>query len=539
MKRILALDWDEHEIRYVLARVWRGQVTITDLGSQELVDVSEAGERPRPDVEGSLRALLSDRKFSGACVVIGVESARVELLPLELPPAEDRELPELVLNQVVRQLQQAPEQLVVDFLPLEGNGRSRRKVLAAVLTREELDRIRELLRRMRLRPARIVFRPLAVASLLSRLFPRIPSPSLLINKVGLQADMTVLVDNQPVFFRSVRLPESSPSAQLSRLVLEAERTVTVTAASSLGGEKLARAFVFGLPGEHTDLVERLGEQLSAPVELVDPFQTVRVAAEELPEGASRFSAHVGMILEVATGVRPAVDFLHVRRPPPQIKRSHIVLGIVGAMLLLVAAGLWTFWSRYSEIAQENAALEAELRELTEAANKAARQQRLIRAVADWVGSEIVWLDELADLSLKLPAARHLVVTRLTASSGTRAGGSIFVQGFVRDPRILQHMEYSIRDKFRRVETPRIFERHIGGEITWSFESSVVVSPREPGEYLLAAAGQTPASEGESADALAADVPPQERTSQLAERASPLVDKSSAAATAAVPVQKGQ
>ncbi len=485
MSRILALDWDEQEIRYVLARGWRGRVTVLALGSQTLVDVAQAGEKPRPDVEGSLRALLSDRKFSGARVVIGVESARVELIPLELPPADDRELPQLVLHQVVRQLQQPAENLVVDFLPMEGDGRSRRRVLAAVLSREELERICGLLRRMKLRPSRIVFRPLAVVALLSQLVPRIPSPSLLINKVGHQVDMTVLVDRRPVFFRSIRLPEASLPSQISRMVLEAERTVTVTAASSMGGEKLARVFLFGVPGEHHDLVERLSDQLSAPVELIDPFQCVGLADAALPEGSSRFSAHIGMIVEEAAKIRPAVDFLHVRKPPPELKRSHVLLAAATAVVLLVGAGLWTFWSQYSAIARENTALELELKELTAAANKAAQQQRLIRAVADWVGSEVVWLDELADLSLRLPAPRDLVISRLTASTGGKTGATVFVQGFIRDPRILQQMEYGIRDKFRRIETPRIFEREVAGETIWSFESSIVVAPRQAGEYLLA------------------------------------------------------
>ncbi|MCS7238033.1 MAG: hypothetical protein NZ899_07165 [Thermoguttaceae bacterium] len=506
MSRILALDWDEHEIRYLLATARRGRVSVQAFGSQPLVDISEGGEKPRPDWEGSLRALLSDRQFSGARVVVGIESARVELLTLDLPPAEDHELPELVLLQVVRQLQQPPENLAVDFIPLEGDPRSRRKVLAAVLNREELDRISSLFKRMKLKPARVVFRPLAVASLLKRLVPRLPSPCLVINRIGLQADLTLLVDGRAILFRSIRLPEAPLASQLSRLVLEAERTVMVAATSSLAGEKLAYCYVFGSGEEHGDLAERLAEHLSTPAEVIDPLGAVDVRQVEIPQNLGRFSAHIGMVVDEATGARPEVDFLHVRRPPAKIKRAHVVAAVLGAVAVIAGIGLWSFWSQYSEIASENAALEAELRELNEAVKKAARTGQLVRAVADWVGTEIVWLDELADLSLKLPGARHLVILRLTATTTGKGSGSIFLQGVVRDPRILQQMESGIRDSLRRVETPRIYERELGGEATWSFESSVVVNRREPSQYLLASLGGEQPAEMPQREARAAEKP---------------------------------
>lgn len=489
MARILALDWDEHEIRFLLANARRGKVRLQAVGSQPLVDVSEAGEKPRPDWEGSLRGLLGDPQFSGARVIVGIESARVELLSLELPPAQDHELPELVLLQVVRELQQPPESLVVDFLPLEGDARSRRKVLAAVLSREELERITSLLKRMKLKPARVVFRPLAVASLLKRLVPRLPGTCLVINRIGLQVDLTLLASGRAILFRSVRLPEAPLPNQMSRLVLEAERTVMVAATSALASERVGHCYILGSGEEHGDLAERLAESLSTTAEVIDPLQAVEVGQVELPENAGRFAAHIGMAVDEATGTKPDVDFLHPRRAPAKVKKSHVIVACLGAVAMVIGIGLWSFWSQYAEIAAENAALEAELRTVNETVKKAQRTSQLVRALADWVGNEIVWLDELADLSLKLPAARHLVILRLTATTTGKGTGNIFLQGFVRDPRILQQMEGGIRDSFRRVETPRIYERELGGEATWSFESSVVVTRRQPGQYLLATLGK--------------------------------------------------
>jgi len=487
MRRIVAIDWDHHEIRYVVAAVRGREVTLRAIGSQSLVDIGEGSQAPRPDLEGSLRALLSDPMFSGARLVLAVERSRIELLHLQLPPAEDHELPELVLHQAVRELQQPPDHLVVDFVPLEGDARSRRKVMAAVLLREDLERITSLLRRMKSKLAHMVFRPLVAASLVVRMFPSLREPVLVVNRVGSEADLSVIAESRAIFSRTVRLPEASPGTQLARLVLEADRTVTVAATEYLGPDKVARVFVLGLPGEETPLVERLSEQLGVPVQIVDPFDAVNLDRVTLPENAGRFAVHIGMILDEVWGTRPAMDFLHVRKPPRRLQKSQMIGIAVGVVGLVLGLLFWNFWGQYAEIAEENAALAAELQQLEQAARKAAQQQRLARAVTEWVNSEIVWLDELADLSLRLPSARHLVLSRFTASVGTKSG-SIFLQGYVRDPRILQQMEYSIRDPYRRIQTPRIFEREIGGETTWSFESSVVVTRRQPRDYLLGELG---------------------------------------------------
>ena len=488
MRRIVAIDWDQREIRYVLASVRGREVTVRAIGSQSLVDVGEGSEAPRPDLEGSLRALLSDPMFSGARIILAVERSRIELLHLQLPPATDEELPELVLHQAVRELQQPPENLIVDFVPLEGDTRSRRKVMAAVLLREEFQRIISVLRRMKLKPAHMVFRPLAAASIVVRMFPSLREPVLVVNRVGAEADLSVIAEGRAIFSRTVRLPEASPTTQLARLVLEAERTVTVAATEYVGPDQIARAFVLGLAGEENQLVERLAEQLGVPVQIIDPFNSVNLDQITLPENAGRFAVHIGMILDEVWGARPPIDFLNVRRPPSRLKKSQIIGVGVGILALVSGLLLWNFWRQYSEVAEENAALAAELQQLEQAAKKAAQQGRLVRAVAEWANSEIVWLDELADLSLRLPSARHLVLSRFTASCGTK-GGNIFLQGYVRDPRILQQMEYSIRDPYRRIQTPRIFEREMGGETAWSFESSVVVQRRQPGEYLLSGLGR--------------------------------------------------
>jgi hypothetical protein len=114
------------------------------------------------------------------------------------------------------------------------------------------------------------------------------------------------------------------------------------------------------------------------------------------------------------------------------------------------------------------------------------------AIEEWLMADVVWLDELRDLSLRFPKPRDAVILRMTLSGKPTGGGAIELEGLVRDPSIVGQMESNLRDDYHEVRTKRVQESVQGANHTWKFDSSLVVGSRDKSKYQshLSPAGTT-------------------------------------------------
>jgi hypothetical protein len=474
---MLAVDWDRHEARYVLGTTASGKVKVHAIGSVSLVDVAEGGREPQPDLSGSLAAALAEEKVGRLPALVGVERSSIEILHFTLPPAKDTELPELVAHQAMRESPSIGEHSVVDFVPIHDNPSTPRGVIAAALSPDERERIRRTCEAAGLKPARMLLRPFAAASL----FLRTASPSeetyLLVNRITEEVDLTIVVDGRPVFFRTVRLPEGADPSQLTeRLLMEINRTLAAAPQTHLGGETVECVYLFGRDDDHQDLVARVREDLFLPAKVSNPFEVLRVEEELIPEDSGRFVPLLGMLLDEAAGSH-AVDFLHPREKPKPVSRKRIA-AIVGAVLavavLVVGHQRYSTWA---EIDADCEALREELDELKKATDKADDLGKLVDAVGAWKSSEVVWLDELRDLSLRLPSARNLMLSQMSMRLSPPAGGRVEFEGVMRAPEVLVSLERSVDDEYRDVDSKGVRERMGEKEYTWTFDTSLVVESR--------------------------------------------------------------
>ncbi|MGQ9574183.1 MAG: type IV pilus biogenesis protein PilM [Thermoguttaceae bacterium] len=485
MSKLLALDWDRQEVRCVLAASQAERLQVIAAASAPLVDVAQGAAEARPDVAGSLRAALADLPIGRARTLVGVDRASVELLNLTLPPAKDSELAELVTHQVMRESQLAGEEALLDFVALDDDPSEPRQVAAAVLSRTQRERIREVCAGAGLRPFRIVLRPFAAASLFARTAAPAERVCLLVNVVTDEADLAVLVEGKVVFLRTVRLPHGVGEQGLAqRLSSEIQRTLVVAQQGPLGGNAVEGVFLFGAPGEHRVLLEHLATELALPATLLDPFATVSVPAGRMPQRPGRFAALVGMILDEVHGAH-ALDFLHPRRPArrPDRRRPWLLAAVLAAAL--VFWGAYLLYKKTAELDVKNKDLAATLQKLNNELKRIRPDQRLIDAVYDWQQGEVVWLDELRDLALCLPSSRHLLLQKLTALPHPD-GATVQMQGLLADPALVAYMETDLRDDYRyNVRSERITLRDPNNpkqQYPWSFLTSMVISPREKAAY---------------------------------------------------------
>ncbi len=89
--------------------------------------------------------------------------------------------------------------------------------------------------------------------------------------------------------------------------------------------------------------------------------------------------------------------------------------------------------------------------------------------------EIVWLDELRELSIRFPASRDAVVLRMSMSAA-KGGGGIALQGLVRDPSVVARLDQNLHDAYHTVSSRRVGE-HPGEDYSWVFDRSIAVLPR--------------------------------------------------------------
>ncbi len=483
MTRILALDWDRQETRCLLADAGKRGIRVLGAAAAPIVDVAEEVGGAHPDVSGSLRAAVAECRAGRAVTIVGVDRASVELLNLTLPPAKDSELAELVAHQALRESQLAGEDATLDFVAMTDDPSEPRQVTAAMLSRAHRERIEGSCSAAGLKPQRIVLRPFAAASLFEQTVSPPERICLLVNLVADEADLAVWTEGNVVFLRTVRLPRGAgEDVTAQRLAAEIQRTLLVAQQGPLGGSAVEAVFVFGGPGEHEPLLEQLHLGLSLPVTVLDPFATVDVPAREMPTNPGRFAALLGMVLDETRGAH-AVDFLHPRRPPRRPNRRRQLVTVAAALAIAAAAALYVRHDKLSTLDAENAELKAQVEELNDLVDRTRDKRDLIAAVRDWQDGEIVWLDELRDLSRRLPSSRDLLVQRMSMSPGRGGGGSIDLQGLVRDSSVVPRLEQSVRDDYHQdVRSNRVVIRDPRQHYAWLFEASMFVFPREKDSY---------------------------------------------------------
>ncbi len=503
MARILALDWDHREARFVLATAGRGSLRIQ---AAEVVLLDDAGDdggdngdgKDLSDSDGGdqdltnkhaenvgrvIREELKNFKIARPTVLVGVNRQSVEILHLSLPPATDAELPHLVAHQFQQETQISDEDAVLDFQPVGDDPTEPRRVTAAALLNEQLDRLQTTCSAAGLKPRRMLLRSYASASLFSRTTSPPEDVCLLVNLVGDEVDLTVTIRGQAVFARTVRLSgEADEEKTTRRLVSEIRRTMAVSMQNRLDEGSIEGIYIFGGPEDHEDLVYQIKSELSMAAMVIDPFIGVDLPKSLVPDNSGAFAPLLGMLLDETQDGKHAIDFINPRRrpEPPNRRRPMMIAGALVAALTLTAG--YHVLGQLSAADAKNSTLQKELTDLKQLVKKAKKKEEVVRAVRDWQSNDVNWLDELRDMSLRFPSSRDTVVLRMTLSRARGGGGAVNFSGLVRDPLIVVRMESNMRDDNHEIRSKRMQERPQDIDYTYRFETAMTVDKRSKDEF---------------------------------------------------------
>jgi Tfp pilus assembly PilM family ATPase len=359
MPRLIALEWDDAEARVAVAEVRRGSITLEHAfsvklpgtytpgspGSSDLISAS--GAHDLGAIGRRIGEALTARGVRKSKTLIAVGRTNIELKNLSMPPAPPEELPELVRFQAEREFNTLGDDWPLDFIPQPGEPGEPQTVLAAAISPELVGEIENTCQAAGLVADRLILRPCAAASLLSRIHPAEQTKlRLLVDLLADEADLTVLAGDTVVFLRTARLPHDLLESDPLRALLPEIRRTIAAVQNRLQGKYISEVFLCGAGVDQEALVREIGRDLNLPAELFNPLACCTLAADlqrSLPAQPSQFAPLVGMLLDDAPGGAATIDFLNPRQKPKQVSQQRklaVPLALAATVLLGGVGILW-------------------------------------------------------------------------------------------------------------------------------------------------------------------------------------------------------
>ena len=489
MSNLIALDWDTHELRAVVARGSSSSVTIIDT-----IAVSITDDSPET-VTGAIRKLLDDQGLGKsklkAFVTIG--RGKSELRQLNLPPVPENELPDMVRLQAMQTFAAVGENTVVDFLPLPGPDDST-SVLVAAVAPAMMKSVQTIVERAGLELMRVALRPVAAAALYQLAADKkqnlddssVVGDVVMVDLLADDAEIVVLRGRRVMFVRSVRMPPDSIErpAQIAGELRRSLMACGINASSTS-----QKVVIWGQAKTHEAERAKLAESLGCKVSTLDPLSLVEIDARKQVSGGSdqtqtgsthtgRFAPLIGLLVADAKAT-PAygspylVDFLNPRRSIEVKKdnRKPIIIGasIAAVLLLAVFAG----WSNLR--AKDN---EIKLRELELAALKpqvALAQTSIDRTevVDKYLDGGVIWIDELSRIAKQIPPSTNAILKTVTVNSNQRGGGGLLtLAGAATSTAVIDQLSQALRDADHSVSGTGSSDLGSKENYRWGFRESI-------------------------------------------------------------------
>jgi len=479
MPELLAIEWDDTQARLAVASQRGGRMVVEQAFAVDLLSGPAHDEQTLVDVGARIATELSARGIGRVETLVAVGRSSIELRQLSLPPAPENELPGLVRFQAMREFNELTDEWLLDFVPIGGAAEGPQEVLAAAIDSQLVGQIQQTCRAAGLKPRRLILRACAAASLLERVpDSRGSQARLLVDLLAGEADLTVMIGPRVAFLRTTRIAGDPPE---TRALLNEIRRTMAAAQNQLGGRRVESILLCGAGEDHAACAREIQESLQTPTELFDPFGAVTVGPRlrrALPEHPGRFAPLLGMLAAEAEGREPTIDFLHPRRPPEPVKRRRWYVAAAVAAAVVVFGFLVYRQLERNDLAAEIDVLESELDKWGDLEKRAMSVENDAAAVERWAAGDVVWLDELADLSAKAPPAREVMLTEMKLDSLLTGGGQVQLKGLAQDAPTIQAVEQRLRDAHHTVETGESSQNDSQPHYSWWFSARLTVEPEE-------------------------------------------------------------
>ncbi|RIK76850.1 MAG: hypothetical protein DCC67_13380 [Planctomycetota bacterium] len=425
MTRALAIRLLPEAAVAVVVRGGAEPIAVEAVRSVPLDPDGDAASRGRAIAEA-----LHDLRISRLPAVLAIPRADLSLLSIELPPAPEDDLADLVHLQALRDLPLADDGEGFDFLPLEGGDDQPWQVLGVGLLTSQWKTMREVCQAAELRLERIVPEPLGWPELGRRVATGSDDGAglrLCSSIIERQAVIWATERDRLRLIRAVWLPEDeNAAADAAALGLELRRTLLALAQSPSPQGAAVKCIYIGVDAE--EIAGELSATLSKPVHAAPLERLVDLTAGDLAVAPAVEAAPLAALAAALAERRPApIDLLHPRRrPAPPSRRRTYVLAATAA-LALAALGLWTAYRGVQEPLEAAESARAQQHELSSLLESLAADEAKAQSVREWLGQSANLLEELDALSQQLrpeplssdkfSAEQDIVLKKLTFANG--------------------------------------------------------------------------------------------------------------------------
>ncbi len=421
MARYLSVDADVHGLYVAVGNVTRGQFAI-----ERTLIASDGAKALSPstavELGGKLKQLLKDAGIAPAPVLLTIGRDRVVLKEIKHPPSPPQDEAAIVRFQALKELTDAPEEVVLDYSPINfGNASSgERKALVAFLRKDAFTAAKVFCEVAGLKLASVTPRPFASAAAAGYAIASgaVAAPERADAAIGVLTlgetggEFTVTRSGQIVFSRSLPGPATVSEASL---LGELKRNLTVYASQS-GGDAVQAIYLAESPSGSIGWTARLQTGLPVPVHAFDPLGDSRVADPIPATLRGRFAGVVGQFA-AKSGVGPTpINFMQPRQPRASSSpnRSRVLVGVLAGALVLGALA----FGAYLMVEQSNrkvADMKAQVEQADNDLKSLEMDGKRLAAAEDFEARQVVWLDELYDLADRFPDINKM---KLTSYLGT-------------------------------------------------------------------------------------------------------------------------
>ena len=478
MSRLIAIEWDDSQI-LVASALGSGKRIVFDQAFE--VDLDESSDQT--SLKDELISILENHKVSKGEATVVIGRSGVEMRQFSVPNVPDNELPDIVRFQAKSHFTAINDKWQLDFVKIASRDKTKIEILAAAISPQLIDQIEEGFEGTSVVVKHIVLRPFAAAALMrDRLTAN--KGQLIVDCMADETDLTVTLGADVLLTRTVRTPSTYDASAAAGMITQEIRRTMAAASNQLDDQKIESVIICGRAENHSELKAALENDLKISVDFFQPFEAVSVRSslsKNLPEHSGRFAPLLGSLVDQAEGSNHTIDFLNPRRAEvSHTGRNRAVLwGSVAAVVVVVifAAIYMILSSKESEITKKQAELN-QLKNFNTDTKQVVGETELID---DWVNKQVVWLDELDELSSRTMFADNLILDNFFGANtqNSRNGGkpSITLKGKMQSRDVESQVVRSLENRPYQVY-PKTFKDIDDSLYPHEFQMTVFVTDGE-------------------------------------------------------------